>query len=527
MTSARARRGLLALGVAALLGLFAFVGCATGDAASDDDDDVAAGGTGGTVGTGGGDFPCGVDCSAIITDQCTVGVCDEVTGNCAVVPAADGAECEDGFFCTIGDSCYGGVCQAGLPNTCAIEPDPCEVVTCLEATQSCTVGLAADGTDCQPDDLCQINATCLNGLCLGEERSCIYAPVPDDCHVSECNPQTGQCEPVIGNDGGSCTDPSAPCQVNGSCNGGLCEDTELKDCGHLTQPYSCTVGVCNDSTGDCEPQSLSEGDDCDDLNPCTSNETCQGGRCISSSVITTCGPVDDCCPSICTDANDADCVLDILLMGESVNAAGWDAFRAALTAAGVTWTELNLDSADFPDATTLDSYNALIWFDESSSSVVDAEAQLVADWLAAGDKALFVASIDLMWDFQAASVGSGMDNLYAMWGATYVGDSSGTSIASLDGVAGDPVSGDFAAPNGLLLTQSYDSSGDYADETLGPATASALYATGGSGSGHAGLTRVNTGAYKVVWLGVNFHNGLSDATQRAQLLKNVLDYFKT
>ena len=529
MSFDRARPWLVVLALAALVGAVAFSGCATGGstAGGDDDDNAGAAGAGNQAGAGGGEFPCGVDCSGIITDQCSIGMCDETTLTCAVVEAPVGTECDDGFFCTVGDSCTAGACQPGIPNSCGLEPEPCEVVTCLEVSKSCTSSLAADGTDCQPDNLCLINAACLNGLCIGDERSCIYAPVPDDCHVSECSPLTGQCEPVVGNDGGSCTDPNAPCQVNGTCAGGICGDTELKTCGHLTQPYNCTIGACNTATGACEPQTLSENDPCDDLDPCTSSETCQGGTCLAGTTVSSCGPVDNCCPSTCTDLNDADCVLDILLMGESVNAAGWDAFRAALTSAGVTWTEFNLDSPAFPDATALAPYNAIIWFDESSSSATDAEAQVVADWLGSGDKAMFITSIDLMWDFQAAGAGTGMDNLYSMWGATYLNNYSGTTIATLDGVLGDPVSGDFAAPNGLLLTQSADSNGDYVNEAFGPATSSALYATGGSGTGHAGMTRLNTGAYKVVWLGINFHNGLSDSTQRAQLLKNILDYFKT
>jgi hypothetical protein len=531
MTYDRARPWLVALLIGVLAGALVFAGCATGGTDFDDDDDAAGGGgTGGTSATGGGEFPCGVDCSAIITDQCSMGVCDEITGTCAVVESPVGTECDDGFFCTVGDSCAAGICNPGLPNTCGMDPEPCEVVTCLEATQSCTLTLGVDGTDCQPDNLCLINGSCLNGLCIGDERSCIYAPVPDDCHVAECNPTNGQCEPVVGNDGATCTDPNAPCQVNGTCNAGTCENTELKSCGHLTQPFSCTIGVCDTATGDCEPQGLNDGDSCDDLNPCTSSETCQGGQCVGGSTVNTCGPVDNCCLAICNEGNDADCVLDILLMGESVSAADWNAYRSALSAAGVTWTELNLDSADYPDAATLAPYNALIWFDESSSSATDAEAQVVADWLASGDKALFITSIDLMWDFQSGATGAGMRNLYDMWGATYMGDDSDSysgRIATLDGVAGDPVTGDFAPPNGLLLTQSYDSQGDYVNETFGPATSSALYAAGGTGTGHAGLTRLNTGAYKVVWLGINFHNGLSSATQQAQLIKNVLDFFKT
>ena len=61
--------------------------------------------------------PCGEDCSLIETPPCSVAVCNtgQVIGplnTCIVVPAAQGPACDDGLFCTLGDTCDGnGACQ--------------------------------------------------------------------------------------------------------------------------------------------------------------------------------------------------------------------------------------------------------------------------------------------------------------------------------------------------------------------------------------------------------------------------------
>ena len=40
------------------------------------------------------------------------------------------------------------------------------------------------------------------------------------------------------------------------------------------------------------------------------------------------------------------------------------------------------------------------------------------------------------------------------------------------------------------------------------------------------LGRYTTSNYRLVWLGVNFHNGLTNASQRVQLMANVINFFK-
>src|SRR5262249_39728235 len=67
-------------------------------------------------------------------NPCTDDICDD--GTCKHSPKADGAECEDGLFCTIGDTCQAGVCRAGGPN-CTYLNEGCKVGSCDESRHQC------------------------------------------------------------------------------------------------------------------------------------------------------------------------------------------------------------------------------------------------------------------------------------------------------------------------------------------------------------------------------------------------------
>ncbi|MBW2454916.1 MAG: hypothetical protein JRI68_10410, partial [Deltaproteobacteria bacterium] len=308
-------------------------GCAGGTQGDfGDDDDGATGGAGGTSvvgggGTGGGTTTttntsmCDVDCSSIQTPDCQISVCNEgryrgTVGVCVVVPDEDATPCEDGQFCTVQDSCVAGVCQGGPANDCGITAGECMEVYCDENSQSCGEQAAPPGAACQdPNDLCIKGGTCNNGLCTGgTPEDCFFSPVPDDCHVAECNPQTGQCEPVAGNEGQPCTDLNDLCTPGKTCASGLCQGGTPLDCTHLTQ--GCNLGVCDTNTGTCTTQFLNNGDPCDDLSACTTGETCQNGTCSNGTPVTTCSQTGDgCCPNNCTASNDIDCTVQPSCLG--------------------------------------------------------------------------------------------------------------------------------------------------------------------------------------------------------------------
>lgn len=210
---------------------------------------------------------------------------------------------------------------------------------------------------------------------------------------------------------------------------------------------------------------------------------------------------------------------DVLLMTDDVVEADIQAYRDALTTAGVTYTEWNLDSNPFPSAADLDAYNVLIWADESVLTPGDSDCQVVADWLVSGDRAMFATSVDFLWDLENGTPGLGEHNLYDLFGTNYMGDYAGSAITALEGVVGDPIGGGLT----LALVAGTDSNGDYSDETTS-APSSFLYGAGGTGSGRSAMTHYEGANYKTVWLGVNFHNGLTDQAERNQLMTNIMEF---
>ncbi len=328
MLEARELRWLAAVTAMATMGFMAAGGCNAGTdpVMGDDDDDGATGGSAGTInpggngGTGGATTTtntsmCDVDCSTIQTPDCQVSVCNEgqhrgTIGVCVVVPDEDGAACDDGMFCTVDDACDAGICVGGPENDCGMTPGQCMELYCDEQSQSCGEQPAAPGAACQdPNDLCIKGATCTNGLCTGgTPEDCFFSPVPDDCHVAECNPQNGQCEPVAGNEGQSCVDLSDLCTPGKTCASGVCQGGAPLNCNHLTQ--GCDLGICDTNTGTCTTQSVGNGQPCDDLSACTTGETCQNGSCSNGTPVQTCEQNGDgCCPSNCTASNDLDCTV--------------------------------------------------------------------------------------------------------------------------------------------------------------------------------------------------------------------------
>jgi alpha-tubulin suppressor-like RCC1 family protein len=274
-------------------------------------------GTGGGGGAGGGtggeppDFPCGIDCTKIKVPDCKTAKCNLATEQCEVLDAEDGTGCDDGKFCTVDDACEAGVCTSVKPNDCGLPVGPCQDVTCDEDQKSCSAVNKAEGALCISENLCHINAKCQNGLCIGVEKDCFFAPVPNDCHVSKCNPASGMCEPEPGNEGLGCLDLMDLCTVSKVCQNGVCIGGSPKDCSSLTQ--GCVLGVCDTADGQCKTKQVADSDPCDDLNACTLGEKCSQGTCAGGTEVSVCMGNDGCCPSGCSEMSDGDCGIEVAL----------------------------------------------------------------------------------------------------------------------------------------------------------------------------------------------------------------------
>ena len=91
-------------------------------------------------------------------------------------------------------------------------------------------------------------------------------------------------------------------------------------------------------------------------------------------------------------------------------------------------------------------------------------------------------------------------------------------------MASDPIGGDWSA-TGMGLVGAGDSNGDYSDGS-GSATSGLIYGAGGTGSGSTALTHYDSGTYRTIWLGVNFHNGLTSQADRDTLMTNIMTFFQ-
>jgi hypothetical protein len=157
------------------------------------------------------------DCS-FLNSTCATGVCDPKKG-CVTQPNADGTPCDDGLYCTIGDTCKAGACS-GKPNTCAPPgADICMIGQCDEASKSCIAVPGNDGKACNDGNLCTAGETCSSGKCVGGKPA---------------------------NDGVACDDGNA-CTGGTTCTGGVCANPKSQIVQCIDGDQCCPAGCVNDA----------------------------------------------------------------------------------------------------------------------------------------------------------------------------------------------------------------------------------------------------------------------------------------
>ncbi|NOX71689.1 MAG: S8 family peptidase [Candidatus Micrarchaeota archaeon] len=262
-----------------------------------------------------------IDCSSL-DDQCNTGVCDESLDACTAQPKADGTPCDDGLFCTVGDSCQDGACMGGAQMNCN-DGNDCTTDSCDEENDICEHTNVPDGTLCDDGLFCTIDDICSGGICAGSDRDCsdgvsctvdecdeendVCVNNPDDslcddgvfCNGEEiCNPYEG-CEagvPPSCDDGNECTTDSCSYDFDG------CDNIPLPD------GTACSEGIC--CNGACSAPSCAEDTDCDDGDACTVDLCINQDSCDATCAhepVTSCIDDDGCCPAGCDYTNDNDC----------------------------------------------------------------------------------------------------------------------------------------------------------------------------------------------------------------------------
>lgn len=216
------------------------------------------------------------DCTGL-DNACNVGTCNATTGNCEAVNINEGLNCDDGNVCTSNDLCTTGICS-GVAIDCSSLDGECQVGTCNTTTGICEGILFADNTLCDDLDVCTENDVCTQGVCAGADKDC--STLDDGCILGTCNATTGVCEAIAVNEGDPCNDANL-CTENDICLGGSCSGTQ-KDCSSLDS--TCSIGICNVSSGLCVRSSINDGLACDDGFTCTQSDTCSGGFCTGTLV---------------------------------------------------------------------------------------------------------------------------------------------------------------------------------------------------------------------------------------------------
>jgi hypothetical protein len=253
---------------------------------------------------------------------CRRAACDGAAGRCELVPALAGAACDDGNACSPDDACddagacVGTVaCDDGDPCT-ADECDPSTGCRSTPAAGPCDDGDPCTGTAEAPD-------RCVEGVCRG----------------GDANPQC------------ACDDDEdcLPFEDGDRCNGQLHCNRALDPPRCALDPTTvvtcpapvdaCRVSACAPATGRCAESAAVDGTACDDGDPCTAPDRCQGGSCRPGADV-----CPDCPPEMVLAAGGRVCLdrYEAARPDATAEAFGVDSSRAVSRAGVLPWFPVDL-----------------------------------------------------------------------------------------------------------------------------------------------------------------------------------------
>ncbi len=244
---------------------------------------------------------------------CTDGVCDDDKDACVAKPKATGLPCDDGLFCSESEACNdAGVCAMTKARSCPNAFASCQIGVCDETNGACTLGLAPAATACDDSDPCTVGDSCsATGTCVGGSAKVCKG---DACNAAACDSTSGQCKLVPLQSGIACDD-GLGCTLNDSCDGkGICKAGGWdKSCtcaadADCDDGNACTTDTCG--TAGCT-FAVESGKACDDGDPCSSTSICDaGGGCVASKLFDCSGASNGCNDAICNgDSGSATCEL--------------------------------------------------------------------------------------------------------------------------------------------------------------------------------------------------------------------------
>ncbi|MBK6920297.1 MAG: hypothetical protein IPH07_23055 [Deltaproteobacteria bacterium] len=223
----------------------------------------------------------GNPCAAFVGDNDTdcSESCNEGTDSCTANDP-NGSSCNDSLFCTVTDTCTNGVC-GGTGNPCTAnvgDNDSDCSESCNEVTNACTSN-DPNGSSCNDGLFCTVTDTCTGGVCGGAGNPCTVNVGDNDTDCSEsCNEVTNNCTSNDPN-GSHCND-GLFCTVTDTCTGGVCGGTG-NPCSGADGDNNCSES-CNETLNNCSAADPN-GSSCADGLFCTSGDACQGGTCVGGS----------------------------------------------------------------------------------------------------------------------------------------------------------------------------------------------------------------------------------------------------
>ena len=215
-------------------------------------------------------------------NECTTNTCDPADNHCDTTFVTDGTDCDDGLLCTEEDACSAGVCS-GTAINCSSLDDDCNLGFCNEADGQCEPQPVNEGQACDDGTFCTTGETCQAGSCTGgTNRDC--SAEDDDCNQGVCDEGSGACVKQPANEGGECDD-GLFCVVGETCQAGTCSGTQQRDCDDSEE---CTQDSCDDNVDQCVNDPLTDGTECG-TRSCVGLdlviEVCQSGTCTGNQVI--------------------------------------------------------------------------------------------------------------------------------------------------------------------------------------------------------------------------------------------------
>lgn len=226
------------------------------------------------------------DCPTTVAPACQKVACSEFKCVTVADSALEGMGCDDGLFCTLGETCQGGSCGGAGPRDCSASSlGQCIEGVCDDVANVCKGVPLTTGTACDDGDACTEGDGCSAGTCAGSVKDC--SGLGDQCHVPYCD-STGTCQASVKlneacSDGDACT-LSDVCAASGNCVGAWDEDNcgcnDDAPCGSLSG--ACAVGRCDLANHQCYADPLT-GSGCNDGNACTHSDACtSAGGCTGT-----------------------------------------------------------------------------------------------------------------------------------------------------------------------------------------------------------------------------------------------------